>query len=89
MKTPTQPLSPEEHAALRAFAARHGRTWKAHLRHAWMDASEPGTLQRLRNAHYFGPHGLTRYRLTDDQEEEQPRCPDCNGYDSHCDRCSD
>lgn len=54
-------LSQGEHAALRAYALVHGRAWKAALRAAWMEASEPGVLQGLRNAAYFGPRGLAAY----------------------------
>ena len=53
----------EEHQALAKYAEQHGRTWKSALRDAWMNASEPGTLQQLRNASYFGPMGLIAYKL--------------------------
>jgi hypothetical protein len=56
-------LEPEEVAALRAYAKEHGRYWKSHLREAWMTASEPGILQQLRNASYFGPTGLIKFKL--------------------------
>jgi hypothetical protein len=58
-------LTPAERAALAKFAAIHGRTWKQALRHAWMDASEPGILQALRNDKGFGPAGLIAFRLDD------------------------
>jgi hypothetical protein len=38
-------------------------TEKLERRWAWMAASEPGILQQLRNASYFGPKGLIAYRL--------------------------
>lgn len=60
-------LSPAEHAALQAYAAIYGRTWKQSLRDAWMSASEPGILQQLRNASYFGPAGLSAYQLPGQQ----------------------
>ena len=59
----TARLTTDEHAALMAYAAAHGRTWKQQLRDAWMTASEPGLLQQLRNASYFGPRGLNAYTL--------------------------
>jgi hypothetical protein len=62
MTTTTPRLTDEQVAALEAYAARHGRNWKAALREAWMTASEPGLLQQLRNAAYFGPRGLINYR---------------------------
>lgn len=58
-------LSTVERAAIAAFADKHGRTWKKALRHAWMNASEPGVLQALRNASYFGPVGLIYYKLSE------------------------
>lgn len=58
-------LTSEEHAALNDYATRHGRRWKDDLRTAWMNASETGILQQLRNSARFGPRGLIRYRPTD------------------------
>jgi len=54
----------EQWAALQRFAARHGRTWKATLREAWMSGNYPTTdgeddaayLQQIRNT--FGPRWL-------------------------------
>ncbi len=56
-------LNQEELDALKAFANRHGRNWKSVLREAWMNASEPGILQQLRNDHGFGPSGLISFRF--------------------------
>lgn len=65
MKTTTlTTLTAEERAALDAYAAMYGRTWKDELRSAWMRASEPGILQALRNSPRFGPRGLVMYRPT-------------------------
>lgn len=55
----TQP-TPEQAQALKEFAERWGRTWKAELLDAWLsgwDASEPQghLLRQLRNQ--FGPSG--------------------------------
>jgi hypothetical protein len=61
--TKHQVLTADEHRALQAYADAHGRTWKADLRWAWENASEPGILQLLRNASYFGPRGLNAYKL--------------------------
>ncbi len=56
----------EQLQALRAFAAAHGRTWKAALRAEWMQAcqgiSDPelqGLLQQVRNQ--LGPAWLERH----------------------------
>lgn len=54
-------LSPSELTALRAYARKHGRTWKAALRDDWMYATAPAELMRLRNR--LGPGWLTTYRL--------------------------
>jgi hypothetical protein len=50
--------------ALQAFAARHGRNWKASLREAWMSGHYPDSdhddnacLQQIRNT--FGPRWLS------------------------------
>jgi hypothetical protein len=57
--------TPEQWEALKAFAAEHGRTWKAQLRDAWMtgqypcvtrQADQDGLLQQVRNT--FGPRWL-------------------------------
>jgi hypothetical protein len=67
VKAPTlRALTADEHAALAAYAATHGRAWKQELRWAWMAASEPGILQQLRNDPGFGPKGLIAYRLAPD-----------------------
>ena len=60
---PPEP-SPPQHAALVAFAALHGRRWKAELRRQWESASAEPELHRLRNTH--GPTCLDRYRLPSD-----------------------
>jgi hypothetical protein len=46
---------------LRAYAAKHGRTWKSHLRDEWMRASTIGPLQALRNSH--GHRWLISFKL--------------------------
>jgi|SRR5882724_13204734 len=63
----TQKISdPKQYAALLAYAASHGRTWKAQLNHAWMtgqyDAGDDSSaLQQVRNS--FGPSWLVRFKL--------------------------
>lgn len=61
-----RPLFPDEHRALAAYAAKHGRNWKAKLREAWMSGgNEEGTggiLRTLRNIH--GPSWLAIYKLS-------------------------
>lgn len=54
-------LTAGEIAALQAYAAKHGRKWKASLLDDWMRAALTGELQALRNSH--GPSWLTRYKL--------------------------
>jgi len=61
--------SPEQLAAVRAFATRYGRTWKAMLRTAWTDGRYPyyvssddrALLQQVRNA--YGPAWLTKFKI--------------------------
>jgi hypothetical protein len=58
--------TPEQIDALREWAAKHGRTWKAKLRDAWMDGDyglfeKSNHLQRLRNT--LGPRWLNRVVL--------------------------
>ncbi|WP_371411696.1 hypothetical protein, partial [Paracoccus sp. SY] len=58
---PGDGLTVEEREALRAFAAEHGRCWKAELRQQWMNASASPVLHSLRNR--LGPSWLVRFRL--------------------------
>ena len=58
------PLTPEQEAALQAYAATHGRRWKSVLNHVWMGRAphdDGGVLRGLRNSH--GPTWLQSYRL--------------------------
>ena len=60
--TPT----PEQIAAVKAFAARHGRCWKVELRNAWLygsDVQEPDghLLRQVRNS--CGPVWLQGFKL--------------------------
>ncbi|WP_088939847.1 hypothetical protein [Rhizobium sp. N122] len=58
------PLTPEQEAALQAYAVRHGRRWKSILNNAWMGGppyDDGGLLRGLRNSH--GPTWLQSYRL--------------------------
>ncbi|MBB4388304.1 hypothetical protein RJJ65_20350 [Rhizobium hidalgonense] len=58
------PLTPEQEAALQAYAARNGRRWKSILNNAWMGGppyDDGGLLRGLRNSH--GPTWLQSYRL--------------------------
>ena len=57
MKTPTE----SQIAALRSYAAEHGRYWKAKLLHDWLKDVSEGELQAIRNA--FGPSWLLTFRL--------------------------
>lgn len=59
--------NPEQLAALREYAALHGRTWKAQLNADWMRAGSKtfpterwALLQQVRNA--FGPAWLAKFR---------------------------
>ena len=59
------PLTAEQIAALQAYAAKHGRTWKSTLQNAWMGGppyDDTGILRGLRNSH--GPSWLVSYRLS-------------------------
>ena len=56
-------LSAEQLAALSAYAAENGRTWKSKLNHAWMNGQTDSMLQQIRNQ--FGPSWLVRFRLKD------------------------
>ena len=50
--------------ALIDYAAEKGARWKLQLDIDWQYAScRPGPLQYLRNASWFGPQGLAKYRL--------------------------
>ncbi|WP_434730639.1 hypothetical protein [Rhizobium binae] len=58
------PLTPEQQAALQAYAARHGRRWKSVLHNVWMGGAphdDGGILRGLRNSH--GPTWLQSCRL--------------------------
>ncbi|QDJ12280.1 hypothetical protein HVPorG_05054 (plasmid) [Roseomonas mucosa] len=55
------PLLQDQRAALRAYAAEHGRCWKAHLLADWMNATAEPLLHQLRNSH--GPTWLLRLKL--------------------------
>lgn len=56
-------LTIEELAALHAYAAQHGRTWKARLNDDWFYARTTGVLQVLRNTR--GPRWLASFKLTE------------------------
>jgi hypothetical protein len=62
-----QTLTPEQLQALRAFASRHGRSWKWQLNVAWTTGLYPsmdddsGALQQIRNT--FGPSWLVRFKF--------------------------
>jgi hypothetical protein len=63
---PTVMPTPEQIAALREWAAIHGRNWKAPLRDAWMNGDYHGFanshyLQQVRNN--LGPSWLVRFTL--------------------------
>ena len=69
MKTKINPApSPDQLAAVAAYAARHGRTWRAALATAWStgrDAAEPGghLLRQVRNT--YGPAWLATVTLAE------------------------
>jgi hypothetical protein len=59
---------PDQLAAVAAFAARHGRTWRADLADAWLSGSDAGQpdghlLRQVRNQH--GPAWLRRVTVAD------------------------
>ena len=58
------PLNFEQEAAIRDYAAKHGRCWKSILNNVWMGCApydDGGILRGLRNTH--GPSWLQSYRL--------------------------
>jgi hypothetical protein len=61
-KTAYRELTAEELIALQAYAAKHGRTWKARLAmEDWYYARLTGPLHALRNSH--GPTWLHHFKL--------------------------
>lgn len=48
-------------AALRKYAAQHGRTWKSQLQTDWMYSRAGAELQQVRNT--LGPSWLVRFKL--------------------------
>lgn len=59
-------LNPEQHAAIKDFAKKYGRSWKAELLNRWLDgrdAREPNGhfLRQVRNQ--LGPQWLQSFRL--------------------------
>jgi len=54
-------LSAEQMQALRAYAARHGRSWKAKLAKQWASSSAGPVLQTVRNQH--GPAWLRSFKF--------------------------
>jgi hypothetical protein len=54
-------LTPDQLAAIVAYAAYHGRAWKMALRGDWLTSQTSGHLQTLRNTH--GPSWLTSFKL--------------------------
>lgn len=58
---PCPDLTPEQDAAIRAFAKRHGGNWKATLRDLWMRAAASPDLHSLRNTH--GPAWLAAFQI--------------------------
>jgi len=70
--------TPEQLAALSAYARKYGNTWKQSLNHAWAtgrDAHEPDghLLRQLRNT--FGPSWLAKFRLDGGVALTGPRRP--------------
>lgn len=68
MTKTTKTLTTEQIEALRAYAARYGRTWKSRLNADWMRACYPNIdevywapLQQVRNT--FGPSWLVSFKL--------------------------
>lgn len=55
--------TPEQVAALKAYASSHGPLWRSDLKIDWMNGRTEGPLRQLRNSH--GPSWLTRLKLED------------------------
>ena len=61
-------LPPEHQAAVKAYAAKHGRKWKAKLADAWAmgtDTQEPDgwALRDIRNSPRWGHYWLANVKL--------------------------
>lgn len=56
-------ITDAQRAALKAFAKKHGRSWKSRLQDLWRSASASPELHRLRNTH--GPRWLATFKLDD------------------------
>jgi hypothetical protein len=54
-------LTDEQEAVLRAFAQKHGRTWKSHLLSLWETGRDTGVLRQIRNM--VGPSSLKKIRF--------------------------
>lgn len=59
----TKRLTTDQHAALTAFALKHGEGWKERLNRAWIDGTAGAILQPLCVSH--GLSWLEAYRLAD------------------------
>lgn len=57
-------LTPEQLAALREYAAQHGRYWKNKLRSDWALGRDTQLLRQIRNQ--FGPTWLTKFKFKDE-----------------------
>lgn len=57
-RSPGCPVDDEVRIAVKAFAHKHGRTWKSALRKLWTSGKDEGPLRQARNM--IGPSGLDR-----------------------------
>lgn len=57
-------LTPEQLAALKEYAARHGRYWKNKLSSDWVRARDTPLLRQIRNQ--FGPTWLINFKFKDE-----------------------
>lgn len=72
-------LTEEELQALAEYARERGPRWKSQLNHDWMSGRTYGVLHELRNASYFGPSGLVKFRLpnSDQRYKGDPQAHSC------------
>lgn len=56
-------LNDDERLELNSFARIHGRMWKSKLRKLWQTKKAGPILQKLAKARYFGPDGLTKFKV--------------------------
>lgn len=70
----TNQPTPEQLAALIAFANKHGKEWKDRLLDGWRHSDYPGALQQVRNQ--LGPEWLATFELPEEEVPVPPASPE-------------